>query len=342
MNIRKGKTGISLIVLVITIIVLSILAATVIISLLGSNIISEAQNTVNKYNQSLKDEQITYQDIMDMSKANDKNAYVLEGEGTESTPYLIDSIEDLVLFAYEVNNGKTYEGKYVKLNRNLDFNSNDSYENPNRTNYDVYGYEGSFKETLTTGTGFIPIGNTMNNSLKGNSFYGTFDGNGKIISNLRINKEGKVATDIGLFTSNVGKIKNLGIKDCNIVINCKEKVNNWLSVGVICGFNRGTIDGCWSSGNMAVTCDAGVKIYCGGISAGAKKEFSECSINNCYSKVDIMASIDNYSSIGGIVAAMNNVSINNCYNLGNIKGVQAGTEMQMIGGVVGGRYYNNF
>lgn len=310
----------------------------------GSNVITESQDAVNKYNQSLKDEQIAYQDSIDMSKVNDKNAYVLEGAGTESDPYLIDSIEDLVLFAYEVNNGKTYEGKYVKLNRSLDFNSNDSYENPNRTNYDAYGYYGNFKEALTTGDGFIPIGNTMNNSFKGNSFYGVFDGNGKIISNLRINKEGKVATDIGLFSANTGKIKNLGIENCNIVINCEEKVNKWLAVGVICGYNYGTIDGCWSSGNMAVTCDAGVSVYCGGITAGAAlvENFSECSINNCYSKVDITAIVDSYSDIGGIVGGVTNVNINNCYNIGNVKAVQTGTEGQLVGGVVGGRYYSNF
>lgn len=46
----RSKRAISLIVLVITIIILSILAATVIINLSNTNIISEANNAVNKYN----------------------------------------------------------------------------------------------------------------------------------------------------------------------------------------------------------------------------------------------------------------------------------------------------
>lgn len=46
----KNKKAISLIVLVITILVLSILATTVIMSLSNSNVINEAQSSVNKYN----------------------------------------------------------------------------------------------------------------------------------------------------------------------------------------------------------------------------------------------------------------------------------------------------
>jgi len=55
---KTNKRGISLIVLVITIIVLAILATTVIISLSNTNIIEEASNTVNETNLKTYEEQL--------------------------------------------------------------------------------------------------------------------------------------------------------------------------------------------------------------------------------------------------------------------------------------------
>ena len=49
-NMKTYKRGISLIVLVVTVIVLAILATTVIISLSNTNIIGQASDTVNEAN----------------------------------------------------------------------------------------------------------------------------------------------------------------------------------------------------------------------------------------------------------------------------------------------------
>lgn len=79
----KNKKAISLIVLVITILVLSILATTVIISLSNSNVISEANDAVNKYN--LKQ--------MEMSVQLEQASMMLESGGKK--PNTFDLIEKL-------------------------------------------------------------------------------------------------------------------------------------------------------------------------------------------------------------------------------------------------------
>ena len=121
---------------------------------------------------------------IEIEQVTDINPGILEGNGTEAEPYVINSIEDLVFFAYDVTSGNTYAGETVTLGTNLDFNSNKSYIEPFRTNFEKYGYKGELKTLLTTETGFIPIGTTSNVNQADYSFAGIFDGNDNVIVNL--------------------------------------------------------------------------------------------------------------------------------------------------------------
>ena len=134
--------------------------------LTGNNgILNQAQNAKNKTNEAAKNEQLDLarqEDLInetlngvEVEQVTDTAPGVLEENGTE---YTINSIEDLVFFAYDVTNGNNYEGKTVKLGINLDFNSTKSYVDPFRTDYGEYGYDGELKTLLTSGEGFIPIG----------------------------------------------------------------------------------------------------------------------------------------------------------------------------------------
>ena len=194
-NLKKQKKGITLIALVITIIVLLILAGVSIATLTGQNgILAQAQKAKEKTEDAEKAElkDIAILDEMasgkgtDVEKVTDNNPGILEEEdGTK----VINSIEDLVFFAYDVTNGNTYEEQTVKLGLSLDFNSSKSYVNPFRTDYEEYGYNGELKKLLTSEDGFIPIGATTNASgYTEKSFKGTFDGNGKIIKNILIKR----------------------------------------------------------------------------------------------------------------------------------------------------------
>lgn len=376
------NNGITLIALVITIIVLLILAGVSIATLTGdSGIVTQAQKAENKTKEAAKNENYILKDYEDMLNGNyievkqvtDENPGVLEGSGTNTDPYVINSIEDLVVFAKNVREGSTYEGQTVTLGLSLDFNSNKSYVEPLRTNYGEYGYDGELKTLLTSGKGFIPIGKydietpSDEEVARQNSFEGTFNGNGNVIKHLYINEVAqKDAEQIGFFATNCGEITNLGLTDVNIYVTGKS-----IAIGVIAGGTFGNISRCYVSGEMK--CDVTAWSLIGGITGNARKslQITECSnranitcnnpgengqatvagiagttannqyveINKCYNSGDIYGySEKNNISVGGIVTVMANGKITNCYNTGKIEG--KGSNKACIGGIIGDSYNN--
>ena len=174
-EVKTRNKGVTLIALVVTIIVLLILAGVTISALSGDNgILQNAARAKEETEQVEKDEKEKLGNMEDtineyvtgieVEQVTDENPGVLEGTGTDDNPYTINSIEDLVFFSYDVNDGNTYEGQTVKLALSLDFNSNKSYVEPLRTNYGEYGYNGELKTLLTTGEGFKPIGAYLNSN----------------------------------------------------------------------------------------------------------------------------------------------------------------------------------
>lgn len=92
--------------------------------------------------------------------------------------YTINSVEDLINFASEVNEGKSFAGQTIYLMDNLDL-------------------EGSEENQ------WIPIGS---GSAK---FEGIFEGNGYSISGIYIKKDDY--TNTAFFSDNSGTIRNLGV-----------------------------------------------------------------------------------------------------------------------------------
>lgn len=303
-----------------------------------------------------------------ITQVDDKNPGQLEKEN-EST-LVINSIEDLVFFSYDVTNGNRYEGKTVKLGTNLDFKSDKSYVNPNRTDFTQYGYNGPLKQALTSGTGFQPIGE-LTTSTSPNLFYGTFDGDNKAICSLYINIDSDEQVLAGLFSVSYGEIINLGLIEANVTVQGLQggvtsigglvgiSYNNiynsyvtgsmnvtgdsWMNVGGICGvIRKGAIN---ESYNLAsIKCkniaekqgDNG--ITCGGITGG-EQENDDTSIEKCFNRGDINADAGNVAvSVGGIIGATNqadNFSIKNCYNNAKIQGSTSSTWSNYIGGIAG-------
>ncbi len=237
-KIMKNK-GITLVALVVTIIIMLILAGVTLNLTLGDNgLIKMAQQTTKEYQNAQNTEDMSLQQLSDELQAiigkgkDDETPGELSGEGTKDNPYLIESIEDLVVFSNKVNEGTTFENQVVKLTVNLDFKSEDSYVDSKSIIYgDINGINGAeeLKTELTTGTGFKSIGNNSQ------QFKGTFDGQNRTISNLYIN----IAEDYkGLFgyVGSKGVIKNLIISNADI--NCEA-----LYVAIITGYvDSGTIE----------------------------------------------------------------------------------------------------
>lgn len=130
----------------------------------------------------------------------------LEYNNISSKVTKISSIEDLVRFSQSVNSGNTYEGQYVFLTRNLNFESSISYDGSEvtiGTKKYSYGGANNLVAYLTTGTnGFTLIGTSTN------PFLGTFDGKGFIIENVYVNG----TPNNNIFTDSNVNAKNLIIK----------------------------------------------------------------------------------------------------------------------------------
>ena len=114
----------------------------------------------------------------------DENGNNLKGD--ESEPYEIWCIEDLVAFSKNVNEGNKYRDKYIRLMRDLDFNSKNSYTDWNTKDYDIYlngdGNKAIKEQLSSSGNGFKTIGMDVQNQ-----FWGEFDGNHYSINNIYIN-----------------------------------------------------------------------------------------------------------------------------------------------------------
>ena len=137
---------------------------------------------------------------------------VLAGEGTEANPYLIESVDDLVLFRNSVNAGEAKynaKGVYVALGADIDL----SDEN------------------------WAPIGSDKNHEFKG-----IFDGREHTVSNLKI--ESADLEYAGLFGyANGATIKNVNVKNVDI--------SAYAHVAAIAGIvYTGNVENCHVSGTI--------------------------------------------------------------------------------------------
>ena len=368
MKKNRNQTGITLIALVITVIVLLILAGVTIAAIRGDNgILQNAARAKKETEQAEKDEKEKLGDMentineyatgIEVEQVTDGKPGELEADEADANTYIINSIEDLVVFANNVREGNTYEGKTVKLGISLDFNSNKSYVEPLRTDYKEYGYDGELKTLLTSGEGFNPIGSV---SDANSSFEGTFDGKGNILYNLYINYNNITEeSSIGLFGSNNGIINNVEIRSININVKNDSEYKSY--VGGIVGTNEGTINECTISGTLVHNSKAenglgGIAGHTlnGGIidnstnkatlegnsmSGGISGYWTGGIISNCKNEGKVETNTDtNYCYAGGIISALGdneNYKINNCYNTGTIIANATGNRYIQAGGIAG-------
>lgn len=183
------------------------------------------------------------------------------------------------------------------------------------TNSTFEGYTITLGNNINLGQAeWTPIG--INNT--GKTFAGTFDGQGKLIQNLKISS----GNNVGLFgfTSASAVIKN-------VVVNSSVSINGGPNVAAIVAQNAGRVEGC-NANNCKINGGSGNNT--GGI-AGVNAAAGR--IINCKGIYDA-GQISGTGNVGGI-AGRNDGTVENCTVSGKTK--IAGTSTN-IGGIVG---YNN-
>ena len=235
-------------------------------------------------------------------------AATLEGDGTQSSPYLIASAADWNTLAteYMAIPGDSLTGKYVKLTADIDFTD---------TEIKALGYDG----------------NTM--------FNGDLDGNGKTIKGISatlpslyygglitqaytessihdLTIEGTLETSFsyngGVVGVTYGTVSNVTSK---LTIN--HTSSKYSYVGGIIGYvYMGTVTGCTFEGTItsSYTYSAGIAAY-----------FYAGTMSDCVNK----GTVSGTSYVAGITSIIGYSTITNCYNEGAVEGSTA-----YIGGVM--------
>ena len=191
-----------------------------------------------------------------------------------------------------------------------------------------------------TGKDWTPIGTSF-----GNSYTGTFDGNGKTITGLTVTGSDRYTGLLGFIK---GTVKNVVLTEINItsgtfvggvagwsfggnIENCSVSGSvSGSDVGGVVGYQQGgSITGCSSSATVKGTQRAG------GV-AGVTN--SGATLTACYATGGVTVENDgpNNACAGGVVGSNAYSTVIACYAAGNVSGTGSGTIH--VGGVVGENY----
>ena len=280
------------------------------------------------------------------------------GEGTEESPFLIESADQLAMLSYAVNKGYNMPGLYFKLTTDIDLNgSEDQLWTPIGTPYypeDGCDRKEKHPEEVCFRGNFDGGGHAISNiHVDAKNYAGLFgrvypyDCDTTVLKNIRI-VSGYVS---GLFAGGIaGDVENKvivsdcynaaeihsssragGISGCaSFIERCYNmgKVSSEGSAGGIASMgNLGWIKQCYNTGEIIAESE-----IAGGIVGFSMKTIE---IENCYNTgtVSVLATDVSRGGCGGIMgcAVADRFSLHNCYNVGSINGMDGYT-----GGVFGG------
>ncbi len=252
----------------------------------------------------------------------DFDNYLLEGEGSESNPYLIQSEQDIAFLSWSVYNDQAYNNLSTTAGDIEYFYSGIYFKQTNNLNL-----EGCYWQP-------IGIAYTREGSSTQRYFSGNYDGGGYSISGVRTpTGTSNQYSNQGLFgyvygvTIGSASFKNINVMDANI-----QGRDN---LGVIAGTaQRAIIENCSSIGSVSST-----EMYIGGvIGSGAY-----LTINECYNFCEVTNTNSSVSGgyIGGIIGSGGGtVTISNCYNYGSVSMTRQNivSSGYNVGGIVGSLY----
>lgn len=166
---------------------------------------------------------------------------------------------------------------------------------------DLSSYLAPDGKGFNNGLGWTPIGlyhDVTDGTAFNDTFKGTFDGNGHVISGYRMNRRDEFGFNAGIFgyVFNLATIKNLGVKGDGDSTTASF-------AGALAGFNEGKIYNCWTDVNVSNNYGGNNYRIIGGFVGRNSGQISNCI---AYGK------IDGESQIGAFVG-LNEGTITNCY-----------------------------
>jgi len=218
------------------------------------------------------------------------------GNGTEGSPYLIETPEQLNNIRYRLD-------AHFRLVNDIDLSD----------------YLSESSEGYNEEKGWQPIG------ITGNRFSGTFDGNSKAIIGLFINRPENIRIGLFGYTSNSAVIKNIHIEDAEVTGDTDVGIlvgNNWGeilnstasgivnggedSTGGLVGCNVGKIENCGFIGDVSST----------GYSVGGLVGYNSGTVDTSYSS----GNVTGLGDVGGLAGCNDEGTINNSYAMSKVYG----------------------
>jgi hypothetical protein len=247
------------------------------------------------------------------------NAYAAYGggSGTSGDPYLIATPAQL----NSIGTTPGDMGSYFKLVANIDMSS-------------------------YTGTSYNIIGNT------GTSFWGGFDGNGYVISNLTYTTT-STHDKVGMFGYTYhATIQNVRLENVNIS-------SNGTDIGGLIGYQyyeSGTTTNCSTTGSVSGNNNVGglvgnqngstpiLNCYSTATVSGTNSRIggligrANGPVSNCYSSGNVTANFVGTFYLGGLIGDAFYATINNCYSTSAVTG---SSTSNLMGGLAGSQYYSS-
>ena len=255
-----------------------------------------------------------------------------KGDGSTGNPYIITKAEELAWFRDQVNNGKTKI--CAKIANDVEVIDMSKV---------CHAADASKK---IEGLSWVPIGNDAK------KYQGTFDGNGKTITNLYINAI-KENMGIGFFGYTLqSKIKNLTFENANVT-------NTYSHTGVLVGYAG--YGSTLQNIKISNTCQMKGGTFTGGIAGLLDGNAYNCvnyatvqgtqyigGLCGYYSRTgNSMTACANYGNVtasslgvGGLVGNFDSGTIQDCANYGDVKGTES--VAGMAGSVYTGKIKNVF
>lgn len=206
----------------------------------------------------------------------------------EISPLNIDTIfvsnaETLRWVAEQCNNGTTFEGKYIKMIDDIELPFN------------------------------VPNNMTSIGSYPDRPFKGTFDGNGKLITNLYIDQPNTPYQGFFGYTLNAN-LYNVGL------VNITASGRNYTG-GMVAYAKNTYMRDCYVNGGTLFALS-----YCGGL-VGYQEQGTNSIISGCYNTCEVTG--NNY--VGGLIGFSNYSTVRNSYVAGRVS-----AQGEPVGAIIGG------
>jgi len=267
-------------------------------------------------------------------------------DNPKQAKFTLTTAEQLAGLAQLVNGGNNFSGKTIKLGANIVLNDTANYKD----------WENS-RETRPSNI-WIAIGTYNPSASLANSFSGTFDGNGHVVSGVYISNYSSDYQGLFGYVGSGGTIKNLGVTASFIYggsfvgglvgVSNRSTITDCYTTGTVKGYNHNvgglvgknegsTVTNCYTTGNVQgdgglvgsnegtiKNCYATGKVHGAGGLVGSNKKGG--TIVDSYATGNVQGS-GSYSNAGGL-AGSNSGAIKNCYATGEVQG-------HNVGGLVG-------